>query len=156
MSFEIKTKSFPKYSRTTHRDATGHSLVVDYENNEDSERGYVSLQHPTDEGKAVGQAIGFRGDRPEAAIRTKRGGETTTETVRQPSDRLRSLVANHHESPDQWPILLNALVEEYPEHFTDAVAAHTAARHASDATQYARAYTAAASHPLSFSDAVTA
>lgn len=60
-----------------------------------------------------------------------------------PSERLQQLIAQHHLHPDQWPILLDALQEEYPQ-LHEAIESHHAARRAaaeSDATQYARAFT---------------
>lgn len=48
-------------------------------------------------------------------------------TAAPPSDALRHLIAGHHEHGD-WTQLVDALAEEYPEHFWDAVNAHTAAR----------------------------
>lgn len=59
-----------------------------------------------------------------------------------PSEHLQQLIAQHHLHPDQWPILLDALQEEYPQ-LWDAIESHHAARRAaaeSDATQYARAF----------------
>ena len=64
------------------------------------------------------------------------------EHAQPPSEHLRQLIAQHHEHPDQWPILLDALQEEYPQ-LHDAIEAHHAARRSSDAAQYARAFTTA-------------
>lgn len=58
-----------------------------------------------------------------------------------PSPELLSLIESHHENL-AWMPLLDKLVEEYPEHFSDAVASHTAARNSSAAEQYARAFAA--------------
>lgn len=62
--------------------------------------------------------------------------------VQPPSERVQQLIAQHHLHPDQWPMLLDALQEEYPQ-LHEAIESHHAARRAaaeSDATQYARAF----------------
>lgn len=60
-----------------------------------------------------------------------------------PSENLQQLIAQHHLHPDQWPILLDALQEEYPQ-LHEAIEAHHAARRSSEAEQYARAFASAA------------
>jgi len=65
--------------------------------------------------------------------------EDEPQPVAKPSETLRSLIETHHEHPDQWPVLLDALQEEYPQ-LWDAIDAHRGARAASEAEQYARAF----------------
>lgn len=78
---------------------------------------------------------------------TKRSGPLLTldgeEEAAPPSETLKQLIKQHRQHPDQWPILLDAIQEEYPQ-LHEAIEAHHAARRSDDSAtaQYARAVSA--------------
>lgn len=80
-------------------------------------------------------------DSEHARLESIEKGRTRIDIGPPPSPELQSLIESHHEN-QAWAPLLDKLVEEYPEHFDEAVREHTAARQSSDAAQYARAFTA--------------
>lgn len=100
----------------------------------------VALQDATDGGSRWDRSIGFSYTRGDQSAHLNVPGKPFAYAAA-PSPDLLSLIESHHENK-AWMPLLDKLVEEYPEHFTDAVAAHTAARQSDAAAQYARAFTA--------------
>ena len=126
-------------SRTEHTNGSfAHSMRVAHNPHPDAEMSHqVSLWQP-------GQKFAiFEVRRGDAIVRgVPPTGSGFSKVVQPPSESLRVLIEHHHEHPDQWPVLLDALQEEYP-HLWDAIEAHRAARRDSAAEQYARAFTAA-------------
>lgn len=97
----------------------------------------ASIYNPTDDTSvAFVQEFGIP-----KIVKRRSGAVEFSEEVTPPSDHLISLINSHYKNR-AWMPLLDALAEEYPEHFESAVAEHTRARSESDATHYARAVSA--------------
>lgn len=84
------------------------------------------------------RAITHTDDSPHATVSQFTESGSGNDRVSPPSERLKSLIASHHTNA-AWMPLLDALAEEYPDHFESAVAEHTRARSESETAHYARA-----------------
>lgn len=128
-----------QYETAHHNDDSEHSLIV--ASHRHGANGVVVLRSPSGDG-VQRHTLTFAAGRPTTFTYHNRLGADYPEETHEPSERLKSLITSHHENK-AWMPLLDALAEEYPEHFESAVAEHTRARSESDATQYARSIAAA-------------
>lgn len=149
-SFESGSFSVPGGGYTRHLSSEGHALDVEHEPFDlepTATRSVVRLRQPYPDNPrhSIRSVFDYRSGQTRAAIHHHIGPrQLESDDVPAPSDRVQQLIAQHHLHPDQWPILLDALQEEYPQ-LHEAIESHHAARRAaaeSDATQYARAVSA--------------
>lgn len=124
-----------------------HALHVSRDNYPNMKGVRVGLDLPHESGRQ--ERIELRhGDGWAGATINSQEGSVYDPDAAKPSDHLKQLIAQHHLHPDQWPILLDALQEEYPQ-LWDSIEAHRAARLTSSssssssgdaAATYARAF----------------
>lgn len=118
-----------------------HALSVDHDPGSRVTTHHVMLNRIGDDGVLRQVTLTHHKKNADTTVASSDDTGVSHAAVAAPSPDLIALIESHHTNA-AWMPLLDALAEEYPEHFESAVAEHTRARSESDATHYARAVSA--------------